>query len=158
LINQYQKSLKVWLLRPILASSNQTNLFHNLFLLFQDLKGAGGNYDQLAAAAAAAALNGMPPSFLSYLNPLAAAAAAAAATSSSPSPSPNTTSLSQQPFGPGATGAGSAASLLPPGLMSSLMDPLMSKSAQAQLMAAASAQQQNFMMQSSEMKSDSGDN
>jgi hypothetical protein len=109
----------------------------------------------------------MSPSFLSYLNPLAAAAAAA--TSSSPSPSPNTavaTSLSQQPFGPGAS------SLLPPGLMSSagsqsaataaalsaLMDPLnpLSKSAQAQLMAAAAAQQ-NFMLQN-EMKSESIDN
>ena len=53
----------------------------------------GNNYDSITAAAA---LNGIPPSFLSYFSPLAAAAAAAAATSSSPSPSPNSIQQQQQ--------------------------------------------------------------
>ncbi len=136
-----------------------------------DLKGNGGaNYDQLTAAAAA--LNGVPPSFLSYFSPLAAAAAAA--TSSSPSPSPTSlppgvnipglsgpapNSLSQVGHHPGLGG------MLPPGLMggpspspsalaalTALMDPTLSKSAQAQLVAAAAAQQQSSYMMSNEMK------
>ena len=128
----------------------------NYFLCYsfsqKDLK--GGNYDPLTAAAAAAALN-VPPSFLSYFSPLAAAAAAAS--SSSPSPSP--TSLS---MGSGVVGLGqqsqpnnspaliqnqsaSASSLVPPSTaaaLSALMDPLGQFSKSAQLVAAAAAQQQ----------------
>jgi C-terminal binding protein len=97
----------------------------------------GNNYDSITAAAA---LNGIPPSFLSYFSPLAAAAAAAAATSSSPSPSPNSIQQQQILNHPGnqQQSASSAAAL------SALIDPLgqLSKTAQAQIVAAAQQQQQ----------------
>jgi phosphoglycerate dehydrogenase-like enzyme len=149
------------------ANSNLNSSNQNAQLLAQLNYLKNANFDQFSAAAA---LNGMPPSFLSYFNPLNAAAAVAAAASSSSSPSPSPTSsalsnLQQQQVN-------SLSSILPPGLMSSsqsnsvsaaltaaLMDPLLSKQAQAQLVAAAAAaaaQQQNFLMP--EIKSDNNNN
>jgi C-terminal binding protein len=108
----------------------------------------GTNFDPMTAAAAAAALNGMPTSFLSYFSPLAAAAAAAAATSSSPSPSPNSTQQQQHLTNNSSSNNSSSVTgqQQQAAALSALIDPLgqLSKSAQAQIVAA----QQNFLLNS----------
>jgi len=110
----------------------------------------GGNYDPLAAAAAA--LNGVPPTFLSYLSPIAAAAAAAAATSSSPSPSPNstvpTTIISSNSSNPANISNTSQTNDI--SSLNALMDPMSQLTKSAQQMAAAAIHQLN----SADLKTD----
>ena len=120
------------------------------FVVLKDLK--GGNYDPLTAAAAAAALNGVSPNFLQYFSPLAAAAAAASSSSPSPSPTSNIGQQQQQQQQQGVSSnsnqlIGNAGPQSAAAALSALMDPLgqLSKSAQAQLAAAAVAQQQSFL-------------
>lgn len=144
------------------ATSQQQQLLAHLSLLQnQGVKGSSNLNEQVNSLAAAAALNGIPPNLLQFFSPYAAAAAA---TTTSPSPSPTlqsqvVNSQSQQST-PTSQSNQQNQSQAAVAALSALMDPLgqFSKTAQAQLVAAAAAQQQNFLIPSEGIKSETSHN
>lgn len=129
---------------PQPSNTQQQQLLAQLALL-QNQNGQKNQFpDPMNTAAAAAALNGLPPNLLQFFQ------SPYAATSSSPSPSPTSQPPNQQNQQQATSSAAAAA-------LQALMDPLgqLSKTAQAQFVAAAAQQQQqqNFHVPS-ESKND----